>query len=406
MAILNRDGDELSIFNRKFEVDYALPKWEGVMEKLKGDLEAKKESSRSVEEHYSRQQASIPDGAEKLRHLMKRSREILIDPEFYDNLTADDITVMFDRRFSEGFFEPLWDSAVFDSVTPDDLPEFNGSISLNSYVKPERDLTVISELKMSEKENEICEANSELYKLMKKKPFFWTKSRYQRELDRLDNKLHSLIEDKKKFAVRGDIPEKTYELGVLEFFEKVKLTTLENAGTYYNRIEPYLKALQNAKKMGQTALCEKLLAMIVINKLESILLSYGYGKKITERQVVDFVKKTDKGVDLCYIKNFSRPIPDEVIEKKVELDKLHVFDNYCILYYDPSGKSYKKTQEELEEERKKKSDPILFGMIRGSRNLYYVADWIDEHCDLTLEKFIKESESDPSNFVITEKISI
>lgn len=45
-------------------------------------------------------------------------------------------------------------------------------------------------------------------------------------------------------------------------------------------------------------------------------------------------------------------------------------------------------------------------MIRGSRNLYYVADWIDEHCDLTLEKFIKESESDPSNFVITEKISI
>ena len=295
---------------------------------------------------------------------------------------------------------------MFDSVTPNDLPEFNGSISLNSYVKPERDLTVISELKMSEKEKGICEVNSELYKLKKKKPLFWTKSKYQRELDRLDSKLHILIEDKKRFAVRGDIPEKKFELNVLEFFEKVKLTTLDNAGTYYNRIEPYLKALQNAKKMGQTALCEKLLAMIIINKLESILLSYGYGNKISEQQVVNFVKKTDKGVDLCYIKNFSRPIPSDVIEKKVELDKLHVFDNYCILYYDPSGKSYKKTQEELEEERKKKSDPILFGMIRGSRNLYYVADWIDEYCDLTLEKFIKESESDPSNFVITEKISI
>ena len=405
MAILNKEGDELSIFNRKFEVDYALPKWEGVMEKLRGDLEAKKESAHPVEEFYSRQ-TSFPDGTEKLRHLMKRSREILIDPEFYDNLTADDITVIFDRRFSEGFFEPRWDS-MFDSVTPDDLPEFNGSINLNSYVKPEKDLIVISELKMREKEQEIVEVNKKWYDLKhKKKPFFWTKSKYQRELDRLDNKLSDLIEDKKRFAVKGDIPEKTYELNVLEFFEKVKLTTLENAGTYYNRIEPYLKALQNAKKMGQTALCEKLLAMVIINKLESILLSYGYGKKITEQQVVDFVKKTDKGVDLCYIKNFSRPIPSSVIEKKVELDNLHIFDNYCILYYDPSGKSYKKTQEELEEERRKKSDPILFGMMRGSRNLYYVADWVDEYCDLTLEKFIKESESDPSNFVITEKISI
>lgn len=406
MAILNREGDELSIFNRRFEVDYALPKWKGVMDKLEKNLEAKKISS-PVEESYARSQTSIPDGSEKLRHLMKRSREILIDPEFYDNLTADDITVIFDRRFSEGFFEPLWDSAMFDSVTPDDLPEFNGSVSLNSYVKPEKDLTVISELKMREKEQEIVEVNKKWYDLKhKKKPFFWTKSKYQRELDRLDNKLSDLIEDKKRFAVKGDIPEKTYELNVLEFFEKVKLTTLENAGTYYNRIEPYLKALQNAKKMGQTALCEKLLAMVIINKLESILLSYGYGKKITEQQVVDFVKKTDKGVDLCYIKNFSRPIPGDVIEKKVDLDKLHIFDNYCILYYDPSGKSYKKTQEELEEEKRKKSDPILFGMIRGSRNLYYVADWVDEYCDLTLEKFIKESESDPSNFVITEKISI
>ena len=404
MAILNREGDELSIFNRRFEVDYALPKWKGVIDKLERNLETRNISS-PVEGSYARSQTSIPDGSEKLRHLMKRSREILIDPEFYDNLTADDITVMFDRRFSEGFFEPNWNT-MFDSVTPDDLPEFNGSVSLNSYVKPEMDLTVISELKMREKEQEISNASSELCKLIKRKPFFWTKSKYKRELDRLDNKLQGLIQDKKRFAVKGDIPEKTFELNVLEFFEKVKLTTLENAGTYYNRIEPYLKALQNAKKMGQTALCEKLLAMIVINKLESILLSYGYGKKITEQQVVDFVKKTDKGVDLCYIKNFSRPIPSDVIEKKVELDELHVFDNYCILYYDPSGKSYKKTQEELEEEKRKKSDPILFGMIRGSRNLYYVADWVDEYCDLTLEKFIKESESDPSNFVITEKISI
>jgi hypothetical protein len=27
-------------------------------------------------------------------------------------------------------------------------------------------------------------------------------------------------------------------------------------------------------------------------------------------------------------------------------------------------------------------------LIAGSNKLYYVADWVDEYCDLTLEKFI------------------
>ena len=31
-------------------------------------------------------------------------------------------------------------------------------------------------------------------------------------------------------------------------------------------------------------------------------------------------------------------------------------------------------------------DPILFGMIEGSRRLYFVADWVTDDDDLTLEK--------------------
>ena len=36
----------------------------------------------------------------------------------------------------------------------------------------------------------------------------------------------------------------------------------------------------------------------------------------------------------------------------------------------------------------KKRDPILFGLIKGSRKLYYICDWIDEYCDLTLSQLI------------------
>jgi len=192
----------------------------------------------------------------------------------------------------------------------------------------------------------------------------------------------------------------SYKMDVLKFFKNVKLITMESAGTYFGRIEPYLKALKDAKDMGQTALVQRLLGRIILVKYESILKAYGFDKRISERQLVDFVKKTEKGVSLCYVSNFGRPIPNDVIEKKVLADKLHVFDNYCILHYDPEKKSYQMTVEERERERIKKNDPILFGILRGSRDLYYIADWIDETCDLTLDKFIKTLDEKEENFEI------
>ena len=36
----------------------------------------------------------------------------------------------------------------------------------------------------------------------------------------------------------------------------------------------------------------------------------------------------------------------------------------------------------------KKRDPIVFGVIAGSNKLYYITDWVDEYCDLTLAKFV------------------
>lgn len=194
--------------------------------------------------------------------------------------------------------------------------------------------------------------------------------------------------------------EPSYKLDVLKFFKSVKLVTMKNAGTYFSRIEPYLKALKDAKSMGQTALVQRLLGRIILVKYESILKTYGFNKRISEGQLVDFIKKTEKGVSLCYVGNFGRPIPNDVIEKKILADQLHVFDNYCILHYDPDKKSYQMTVEERERERIKKNDPILFGILRGSRDLYYIADWIDDKCDLTLDKFIKTLDEKEENFEI------
>jgi hypothetical protein len=101
---------------------------------------------------------------------------------------------------------------------------------------------------------------------------------------------------------------------------------------------------------------------------------------------VRFVKQAKRGLRLDWVKNFTRIIPNEVIDTKVKLDELCVFDNYVVMHYDPNNKSWAETQEDINRRR----DPILFGVILGSRKLYFVGDWVDDLCDLTLEQIAAE----------------
>ena len=41
-------------------------------------------------------------------------------------------------------------------------------------------------------------------------------------------------------------------------------------------------------------------------------------------------------------------------------------------------------------QREKRRDPILFGLIKNSRKLYFICDWKTDTDDLTLEKLEKE----------------
>ena len=123
-------------------------------------------------------------------------------------------------------------------------------------------------------------------------------------------------------------------------------------------------------------------------------------------------------------------IPLSALELKKKADDLKVFDNYCVMYYDPEWESWgsgnvraqeseqisireqmrkeerdkaerqhqadlerRRREAAIEEQRRRNArtsywtrDPILFGMIEGSRRLYFVADWITDDDDLTLEK--------------------
>ena len=120
---------------------------------------------------------------------------------------------------------------------------------------------------------------------------------------------------------------------------------------------------------------------------EAHLISLGLCKYVTEKQVCDFYEKVgeDKNLKLTWIKNFNRIIPEKVYLAKKEADDRKIFDNYVILHYDPQDNG----QEMTKAEKEKKKDPILFGVFKNSRKLYFIADWKDEFCDLTLEEMFK-----------------
>lgn len=200
------------------------------------------------------------------------------------------------------------------------------------------------------------------------------------------SKKNSILNNIKSLFKKREIEVKENEkyIDALQFFSLVKASSKESVATYRDRVSDYLSAVHNAVTVGQTALMEDLLRGLVTNKYESVLFAEGLYYVVTEEQMVSFVKQCEKGIKLDYIKNFTRPLPQDVVSKIERINQLEVFDNYVVLYYDPDGKIYKETARE----EAKRKDPIVFGVIAGSTKLYYIADWIDEYCDLTLEKFI------------------
>ena len=194
-------------------------------------------------------------------------------------------------------------------------------------------------------------------------------------------RLWNALTEKKEVTV-DEVKEQPMD--ALKFFTLVKASSKESAAVYKDRVSKYLTALHNATNIGQTALQEELIRGLITNRYESVLYAEGCYYAVTEEQVAKFASQCEKGLKLSYLKNFSRPIPQEVIDKVAKMNELEVFDNYVILYYDPEGTVYKETAYE----EAKRRDPIIFGVIAGSKKLYYVADWIDEYCDLTLDAFV------------------
>jgi hypothetical protein len=206
--------------------------------------------------------------------------------------------------------------------------------------------------------------------------------------------------------------EEPYEIGepADKVFEEVKASMMSPTNEEILRAKKVVDTVENQLKVsGQYEIAKKVEGSRSVLEAELALVRSGHLKYITEEQIVKFMLLSERGMRLEYLRYYENILPSEVAKRKILFDGLLVFDNYCVLYYDGGAPKFSLINEIIDDqERIKRRDPILFGMIKGSRKLYYVTDWVTDDDDLTLEKLetvIGEKAHDLSHdgFVGTEE---
>lgn len=97
-------------------------------------------------------------------------------------------------------------------------------------------------------------------------------------------------------------------------------------------------------------------------------------------------------VKIIDLESYEREIPDEIVDIIAQVkDK---FDQLYVVFTDYTGK----VERQITNERRAK-DPILFGTFQNGKTrsvidrFYYLGDWVDEYCDLTLDKMVNETKN-------------
>lgn len=155
------------------------------------------------------------------------------------------------------------------------------------------------------------------------------------------------------------------------------------------RLKKLEDAVYKAIENGQEFLAEKMMRHIAKETRESVLYVKGI-KYFVEREDVFKYKNKIKGghISDTKFKDYTRIIPPSVLKEKKKFDGC--FDDYVIFHYYEKAVEEKleKKQMMTPDEKAKMKDPILFGIIKETDRLYFIADWEDEYCDLTFDEIV------------------
>lgn len=183
------------------------------------------------------------------------------------------------------------------------------------------------------------------------------------------------------------------ELTPSQYFDEVKTrkqkVTDELLNSVYNNA---LDLLNKYQVTGQRKGMQRLLFHLDVVEKERELVKMGIDTFVYKDDITHYIKKVASDVvKIIELENYPREIPDDIVEVIAKVkDK---FDQLYIVFTDYTGE----VEKQVAKERRDK-DPILFGAFKDKSNsviidrFYYLGDWIDEYCDLTLDKMITETQ--------------
>ena len=190
--------------------------------------------------------------------------------------------------------------------------------------------------------------------------------------------------------------EEVVALSPTEYFNKVKdmkhQTTEDDIRVV---LENCLVLLEKPKITGQAKMAKKIYeqAQILLREIDAV--HGGFDTYVLQEDILYYIDKiSKKEVKIIELENYTREIPDDVCDKLVAAKKY--FDKFFILFTDYTGEEERRVEKE-----KRDKDPILFGTFNypgktdtPTGRMYFIADWVDKYCDLTLEQMVMQYESE------------
>lgn len=142
---------------------------------------------------------------------------------------------------------------------------------------------------------------------------------------------------------------------------------------------------------GQTKAIKKLMFHLDCIEKEREIVKLGVNTFVYRDDIEYYINNVASDVvKIIDLKSYEREIPDEIVNTVSKVKD--IFDEFYVVFTDYTGA----TERQVEKERRER-DPILFGTFQNKDTrsvidrFYYLGDWVDEFCDLTLDKMVNET---------------
>lgn len=176
-----------------------------------------------------------------------------------------------------------------------------------------------------------------------------------------------------------------------EYFDYVKSRKQKMSDADLDRIyDNCIELLNKYKLTGQTQAMRKLIFHLDTIEKEREIIKHGITTFVYEDEVRHYIKDIASDVvKIIELENYPREVPDNITQRVADTKEL--FDVFYVVFTDYTGE----VESAVQKERRDK-DPILFGVFKDDSvssiidRFYFIGDWEDEYCDLTLDKMVSE----------------